>query len=163
MNREDLLKSPEFWILEIQMKLHDLIIEYLEKHNLTRKQLADRLGFSKSYITQILNGEFDHRISKLVEIAISIGKVPKIEYEEVEQILIDDLYGKLYAPKEERPVINLYHTTENICTIGIENSHKQEGIIQNSSSNNNFNLHLGNTFIYKTDGKNCEEKEFKYA
>ena len=107
MEREELLKSPEFWMLEIQMNLLNQINEYIETNNISRKQLADKLGFSKGYITQILNGDFDHRISKLVQLSLSIGKVPRINFEDIEQVLFDDLQDKLHAPKYERPEIKL--------------------------------------------------------
>jgi|GEM_PF-1576411 len=107
MTREELLKSPEYWTLEIQMKLYQVISDFMEKNNINRKHLADKLGFSKGYISQILNGEFDHRISKMVELALSVGKVPAIEFEDIDQIIIDDMYNLLGQPKSERPVINL--------------------------------------------------------
>jgi transcriptional regulator with XRE-family HTH domain len=90
MTRKKLLSSPEYWILEIQMQLYKIINDFMENNNINRTQLADKLGVTKGYISQILNGDFDHRISKLVELALSVGKVPRIKFEDLEQVLIDD-------------------------------------------------------------------------
>ena len=44
-----------------------------------RKELAEHLGVTKSYVTQLLNGDFDHRLSKFVELSLAFGYVPKID------------------------------------------------------------------------------------
>jgi transcriptional regulator with XRE-family HTH domain len=103
MTRQELLESKEYWTLELQMEFQKIITEFMEKSNLNRKELSEKLGVSKSYISQILNGDFDHRISKLVELSLAIGKVPRIEFYDIDQILkLDDLdllhekrYGKI--------------------------------------------------------------------
>jgi hypothetical protein len=46
MTREELLKSSEYWVFEIQMKLYDLINEYMENNKINKKQLADKLGYT---------------------------------------------------------------------------------------------------------------------
>ena len=92
MTREELLRSNEYWKLEIQMELFRIISEYMESNNLNRTQLADKLGVTKGYISQILNGDFDHRISKLVQLAMVIGKVPRIDFIDIEEIFkLDEL------------------------------------------------------------------------
>lgn len=80
MKREDLLKSKEYWTTKIQLDLFELINEYMIENKLNRTQLAEKLGVSKGYITQILNGDFDHKVSKLVELALAFGKAPILEY-----------------------------------------------------------------------------------
>lgn len=53
----------------------------MEDNRINRTELAKRLGVSKGYISQVLNGDFDHRISKLVELALFIGYYPHITFE----------------------------------------------------------------------------------
>jgi len=96
MTREELLKCNEYWIGEIQNDLFRLISEFMEKNNLNRAQLAEKLGVTKGYISQILNGDFDHRISKLVQLSMLIGKVPRIEFVDIEEILRLDKLGLLH-------------------------------------------------------------------
>ncbi|MCX6146164.1 MAG: helix-turn-helix transcriptional regulator [Candidatus Kapabacteria bacterium] len=90
MTREELLKSSEHWTLEIQLQLFKLIEKHLEENKVTRIQFAENLGVSKGYVSQILNGEFDHRISKLVELSLSIGKVPRIIFDDLDYVLEEE-------------------------------------------------------------------------
>lgn len=90
MKREDLLKSKEYWITKIQLDLFEMIENYLKVNNLSKKQLADKLGVSKSYITQILNGNFDHKISKLVELSLAFEKVPLLEYKNISNYITNE-------------------------------------------------------------------------
>lgn len=85
MTREELLKSREYWITKIQLDLFELIENYRKENHLTKTQLAEKLGVTKGYISQILNGDFDHKISKLVDLALAFGKVPVVKYENIEQ------------------------------------------------------------------------------
>jgi transcriptional regulator with XRE-family HTH domain len=138
MTREELLKSPEYWILEIQMKLYKVIDEFMKNNNINQNQLAEKLGFTKGYISQILNGDYNHRISKLVKLALSVGKVPRIDFDDIEQILFDDIYDMLDRPKSERPVINLYFSLESGITLPENNveeiTHKNTNLINEEIS-----------------------------
>jgi hypothetical protein len=49
----------------------------------------------KGYISQILKGEFNYTLKKLIELSLAINKVPQIEYKSVEQVINDDK-GKCY-------------------------------------------------------------------
>ncbi|NLE62945.1 MAG: helix-turn-helix transcriptional regulator [Bacteroidales bacterium] len=90
MNREELLKSPEYWISKIQIELFNELEQYMKKNNLNRTKLAEKLGVTKGYITQVLNGDFDHRLSKLVELSLAIGLVPNVKFEKVDDLIIQE-------------------------------------------------------------------------
>jgi transcriptional regulator with XRE-family HTH domain len=96
MNRQELITSKEYWIGEMQLDLYKYLVAYMTKHKLTRKGLADKLGVSKGYVSQILNGNFDHRISKLVELALAIDKVPRMQFIDVDIVLQQDEEGSLH-------------------------------------------------------------------
>jgi transcriptional regulator with XRE-family HTH domain len=85
MTREELISSREYWVVDIQTKLYEALEAYRSRHGLNRTQLAAELGFSKGYISQILNGDFDHRISKLVELSLKMGMVPDVQFKPMEQ------------------------------------------------------------------------------
>lgn len=85
MTHEELLKTPEFWTSKIQIELYQKVEQYIEENNITRTELAKRLGVSKGYISQILNGDYDHRISKFVELSLFVGYKPQIYWESIEQ------------------------------------------------------------------------------
>ena len=68
--------SPAYWTQLIQLSLQDNIRHYLEEKHLTQSEFAERLGVSKGYISQILNGDFDHKLSKLTQLALACEMVP---------------------------------------------------------------------------------------
>lgn len=86
MTREELLRCPEYWTTLIQNELYRQIESYMEEHNMNKSQLAEHLGCSRGYVTQLLNGDFDHKISKLVELSLAIGMVPTIDFRELEHV-----------------------------------------------------------------------------
>ena len=85
--RESTLKDKAYWLAQIQSQVHHLLEHYRIEHQLTKTQLAAKLGVSKGYITQILNGDFDHKVSKLVELALAFDKVPVFEYMDTDAYL----------------------------------------------------------------------------
>jgi len=94
LTRQDLIVSPEFWIENIRTELYNIIQDYMDENGLTRKQLAEQLGVSKGYISQVLNGESDHRISKLVSLALQVGKAPYLYFKDVDKVLAKDKKGE---------------------------------------------------------------------
>ena len=93
MKREDLLQNKGYWISRIQIDLFNQLTNYMEKQNLKRTQLAKKIGVSKGYISQILNGDFNHRISTLVELSLAMEKVPELKFTDLRQLLEDESEG----------------------------------------------------------------------
>lgn len=87
MTRSELLSSREYWIAKIQLDLFNQIENYMTEHQLSRTQLAEKLDVTKGYVSQILNGDFDHKISKLVDLALLMEKVPKIDYVNLQEYI----------------------------------------------------------------------------
>ena len=107
MKRSELLKSPEYWTTEIQLKVFDLIEKYRLRNGLTKKEIAEKLGVSKGYITQILNGDFDHKVSKLVELSLAFDKVPVLYFVDADKYIADDAAGRKDMYRQDfRPVAN---------------------------------------------------------
>ena len=80
ITNKELIETPEYWITRIQLDLYTQLQNYMKENGLNRTQLAEKLGVTKSYVTQILNGDFDHRLSKLVELSLAVGLIPKMEF-----------------------------------------------------------------------------------
>jgi predicted XRE-type DNA-binding protein len=80
MTREKLLKSPAYWFEYQQNELFRQVDEYMRSEKINQTELAERLDVSKGYISQILNGNFNYTLKKLIEISLSIGLVPQIGY-----------------------------------------------------------------------------------
>jgi transcriptional regulator with XRE-family HTH domain len=84
---EERYNDPDFWTAKIQLELYRLIKEYLEETTISQNELARRLGVSKGYLSQVLNGNFDHKLSKLVSLALAVGRVPNVEFRQVDQMV----------------------------------------------------------------------------
>ena len=90
MTREELLRCETWWITEIQLNLYNEILSFMKKRNMNSTQLAEYLGCSKAYVSQLLNGNFDHKLSKLVQLSLAIGKVPILEYKDMDDYVRED-------------------------------------------------------------------------
>lgn len=90
MTREELLKSPEYWFENAQNELYRQVVEYKEKKGINQTELAEELGVTKGYVSQILKGEFNYTLKKLIEISLAIGKIPQIEYKTVTDVIAED-------------------------------------------------------------------------
>lgn len=94
--------SPAYWMQLMQLMLHDSIKRYLEENRMSRADFARMLGVSKGYVSQILNGDFDHKLSKLTELALACGMVPRLEF--VPKALAAEMAGAVYLrPSDWRP------------------------------------------------------------
>ena len=103
MSRKDILSSPEYWIAKAQIDLYNHAEDFMEKNNMNRSQLAQHLGVSKGYVSQLLNGDYDHKLSKFIELAIAFGYMPKIEFQPIEEVVSLDRYE--YVPSKPNPNI----------------------------------------------------------
>ena len=90
MTREELLKSPSYWTAGLQMELYRQILAFMESHHMNKTQLAEYLGCTKGYVTQLLNGDFDHKLSKFVELSLAINKIPEISFSDVDEYILSD-------------------------------------------------------------------------
>jgi transcriptional regulator with XRE-family HTH domain len=96
MKRKELLKSKEYWMVQIQNDLFGAIEKYMKSKNINRTKLAETLGVSKGYITQILNGDFDHKLSKLVELSLASNAAPILNFTNLDKFIDDDANDKCY-------------------------------------------------------------------
>ncbi len=90
LTREEILRSPEYWFEEAQNELYRQVVEYKEKHGINQTQLAQELGVSKGYISQVLKGEFNYTLKKLIEISLALGKVPQLDYKPISEVIRED-------------------------------------------------------------------------
>lgn len=90
LTREELLKTPEYWFEQAQNDLCRHVCEYMEKEGINQTQLAEKLGVSKGYISQIMKGEFNYTLKKLIELSMAVGKVPQIGYKSTSDVIVED-------------------------------------------------------------------------
>jgi transcriptional regulator with XRE-family HTH domain len=122
MEREELLRNSGYWTSKIQIDLFNNVKDYIETKKFSRSRLAKKLNVTRGYITQVLNGDFDHRISKLVELSLAVGKVPKIEFEDLESYIEKDSIGykEIKWGCIKNPFLN--YSSASISYTGIEKS-----------------------------------------
>ena len=80
LTREELIQSKEYWITNIQLKLFAEVESFMKAHRMNRTQFAEYLGCTKGYVTQLLSGDYDNKLSKLVELSLAIGRIPEVEF-----------------------------------------------------------------------------------
>ncbi|MDE7109722.1 MAG: helix-turn-helix domain-containing protein [Muribaculaceae bacterium] len=73
----------------------------MEINNLNRSKLAAHLGVSKGYVSQLLNGDYDHKLSKLIELAIAFGYVPEITFRPIEEVITEDVKEYRFPEQEQ--------------------------------------------------------------
>ena len=127
MTRNELLSSKEYWMVQIQNDLFGILEEYMAKNNLNRTQLAKELNVTKGYITQVLKGDFNHKISKLVSLSLACEKVPIIHFVDLKKYIADDTNNRLHVyEKSFVPVKYFNITIQNEELENIERSKPQK-------------------------------------
>ncbi len=97
MERKDLLQMPDYWITQIQMAIYNCAMDFMKETDKNRSQLAEYLGVSKGYITQLLSGDYNYSLSKLVETSMAFGYIPKISFTPIETEIRRDEYRTNYV------------------------------------------------------------------
>lgn len=90
MTRETILRNPGYWIAKIQTHLYNCAENFMKENGMNRVQLAKHLGVSKSYVSQLLNGDYDHKLSKMVELALAFNTVPSLELQPIDEFINQD-------------------------------------------------------------------------
>ncbi|MFO8053724.1 MAG: helix-turn-helix transcriptional regulator [Bacteroidales bacterium] len=90
ITREELIRSKEYWLARLQAMLYKQVEEYLKENQMTKSDFAQKLGVSKGYISHVLNGDFDHKLSKFIELSLMIEKVPLLNLEDIDKVLLLD-------------------------------------------------------------------------
>lgn len=62
--------DPEYLLEKLKIKIMEDFLEVMERKNVSRSELAMRLGCSNAYITKLLQGTQNLTLQKLVEIAL---------------------------------------------------------------------------------------------
>lgn len=91
MERKEVLTSPEYWTTGTQIDLYNQVLKYMGKTGMDEDQLrnylSERLGVSKGYVSQLLNGDYDYRLSKFFELALALGIIPVIDFVPIEDYI----------------------------------------------------------------------------
>jgi len=103
LKREELVRKPEYWLETIQNEIFRQVTAYLKDNNMTQNQLAAQLGVTKGYVSQVMKGEFNYTLKKLIELSLAVGKAPVINFMPLAEIISTES-EKVYSP--EAPTLN---------------------------------------------------------
>jgi transcriptional regulator with XRE-family HTH domain len=92
---EELMKTEEYWFETIQNELFRKVETYLNTNKMTQTQLAEKLGVSKGYVSQILNGNFNATLKKLIELSLALDMAPLIDFVPLDSIISDQKLNTL--------------------------------------------------------------------
>ena len=87
LKREELVSKPEYWLETIQNEIFRQVTAYLKDNNMTQNQLAAQLGVTKGNVSQIMKGEFNYTLKKLIELSLAVGKAPVINFMPLAEIV----------------------------------------------------------------------------
>jgi len=131
ITREELIKSKEYWLARLQAMLYQKVEEYLKENNMTKSEFAQKMGVSKGYISQILNGDFDHKLSKFIELSLMIEKVPLLKLEDIDKVLLLDKEKNLYEQGSSATGITKNYNSD------LKSSKEEPGWVVNDSDETN--------------------------
>lgn len=87
LKRDELINKPEYWLETIKNEIFRQVTAYLNDNKLTHNQFAEQLGVSKGYVSQIMKGEFNYTLKKLIELSLAVGKAPVIVFKPLTEII----------------------------------------------------------------------------
>lgn len=94
LTKEILYRSSEFWLENLRSELFTMVQDYMNENDLNRTELAAKLGVSKGYVSQVLNGSTNHSLSKFVSLVTELGKAPYIYLKDIGTVLAENQSGK---------------------------------------------------------------------
>ena len=83
--RSRILEDPAYAIEaergDLIMDVTEAICGILESEGIERKELAVRIGKTKSYVSQVLNGSRNMTLATVADIALALGYKPVVRFE----------------------------------------------------------------------------------
>jgi transcriptional regulator with XRE-family HTH domain len=67
-------KDPDYIVEGVLLAATERICELMDKHEISRAELARRLGKSRAYVTRMLNGQPNMTLKTLTQIAVALGE-----------------------------------------------------------------------------------------
>lgn len=80
LTQNELLKYPNYLLSKYQLEIFRQVKDYMDTNKLSQKDMAEKLQVSPSYLNQILNGNFNFTLKKVIELSLAIGKVPALKF-----------------------------------------------------------------------------------
>src|SRR5258706_15850150 len=79
-SKEKRLKYSNYLLTKYQNEIYRQLVAFMKANNRNQGDVAKKLGVSNAYVSQILNGNFNFTLKKLIELGLMIGKAPALEF-----------------------------------------------------------------------------------
>lgn len=89
---KEIKSTIQYKIESISLDIAIQVFKQMEKLNLNRKQLAERLNVNKSYISQILKGKNNLTIETLVKLSEVLNMKPEIKFLQLTEDTSNETY-----------------------------------------------------------------------
>jgi transcriptional regulator with XRE-family HTH domain len=73
-------KDWSLYTEKLLLDVREIIAQQMKRENISRADFAKLLNCSKSYITQLLNGDTNIKLGTLVKVLFALGVKPSINY-----------------------------------------------------------------------------------
>lgn len=90
LKTDQLVKTPEYWMETIQNELYRQVKKYMDEKDINQSELAKELNVTKGYISQVLNGNFNYTLRKLIDLSLAVGVAPDLQFTSFEDYLSNE-------------------------------------------------------------------------
>jgi transcriptional regulator with XRE-family HTH domain len=88
ISREEIIRNEYYWIEIIQNKLYNDLSLYIDKNNISQKEIAKKMGVSKGRVSQLLNGDnMNYKLETIVKLCLAIDKVPSFDLVSINELM----------------------------------------------------------------------------
>ncbi len=88
------------------MELYNCALNFMKRTGKNRTQLAEHLNVSKGYVTQLLSGDYNYSLTKLVETCMAFGYVPKVSFTSLEEEIYREEHVCKFVIKLDNGIID---------------------------------------------------------
>lgn len=106
ITRQDILANSSYWEQKIQLDIYNCACKFMETNNMNRTMLATHLGVSKSFVSQLLSGNYNYSLSKLIEISLKLGFQPDFTFKPIHLENSKSRISDTATVNTNQPVIN---------------------------------------------------------
>jgi transcriptional regulator with XRE-family HTH domain len=85
--KERLVRGEGYWMETIQQTIYEALLAYMDKHDLNKTELATKLGFTRGYVSQLMNGNFNLSQKKIIQLLLKLDMVPDLLIRTVDEYL----------------------------------------------------------------------------
>jgi len=150
ITREQIISEPIYWVEELNGKIYNAIVDYMDQHNFKQKDMANHLGISTGRMSQILNsGDINFSYGKIVSILLKLDLIPHFDLESKAEYIKKELNEYAYhtgtiknkpfeKPKVAMKVIahNSFHAQTTKPRLAVPHSIIHEAKVSYDSKNN---------------------------